>query len=90
MKNKTNAEHFPWLDNRKDPDAKPTYKIIARCMSLTGDSIVMLHKAGGDHVVNYYIRDLVTNDSIMAALEKNEADLLRWVVNSEITDPLTN
>lgn len=32
MNNKTNAEHFPWLDSRKDPNAKPVYKIIARCM----------------------------------------------------------
>ena len=88
MNNVTNAEHFPWLDNRKDPDAKPTYKIIARCMSLAGDSIVMLHKAGDDYVENYYISDLVKNDVVMDELEKKEAELLRWVVNSELTDPL--
>lgn len=88
MTDKTSAEHFPWLKNRSNPEAKPTYKIIARCMSLSGDSIVMLHKAGSDHVENHYIRDLVTNDEVMAELDKKEADLLRWVVNSEITNPL--
>jgi hypothetical protein len=59
-------------------------------MSRAGDSIVMLHKAGNDYVENYYIRDLVTDNEIMANLDKHEADLLRWVVNSEITDPLKN
>jgi hypothetical protein len=90
MSNKTNAEHFPWLDDRENPDTKPVYKIIARSMSLTGDSIVMLHKAGSNFVENYYIRDLVAHDSIMENLDKKEADLLKWVVNSEITDPFEN
>lgn len=84
----TNAENFPWLENRRDPDAKPTYKIIARCMSLRGDSIVMLHKAGCDHVENYYIQDLVKNDMIMCKLAPHEAELLTWVVKSENTNPL--
>jgi hypothetical protein len=88
MLNKTNSEHFPWLDDRKDPFTIPTYKIIARSMSLTGDSIVMLHKAGNNFVENYYIKELVTNNDIMDKLDKVESDLLRWVVNSEITDPL--
>lgn len=84
-----NAEHFPWLKERLDQDAKPVYKIIARSMSLTGDSIVMLHKAGDDYVENYYIRDLVNHDNIMNDLDKKEADLLKWVVNSEATNPLS-
>lgn len=88
MNNIINVENFPLLNDRVSPDAKPTYKIISRSMSLTGDSIVMLHKAGSEVVENYYIKELVKNDSIMSMLDKKEADLLRWVVNSEITDPL--
>jgi hypothetical protein len=82
------AENFPWLEERKDCNAKPTYKIIARSMSLNGDSIVMLHQAGSDCVVNYYIRNLVTEKKIMEQMDKKEADLLRWVVKSEMIDPL--
>ena len=82
------AENFPWLQGREDSSVKPTYKIIARSMSLGGDSIVMLHKAGCECVENYYIRDLVTQENIMQQMDQKEADLLRWVVNSEITDPL--
>jgi hypothetical protein len=82
------AENFPWLENRKDSNIKPTYKIIARSMSLSGDSIVMLHKAGNDTVVNYYIRDLVTQQKIMEKMDQKEAELLRWVVKSEMIDPL--
>jgi len=82
------AENFPWLNGREASDAKPIYKIIARSMSLGGDSIVMLHKAGNVCVENYYIRDLVLQDSIMDQLDKKESDLLRWVVQSEINDPL--
>ncbi|OGT42427.1 MAG: hypothetical protein A3F13_08260 [Gammaproteobacteria bacterium RIFCSPHIGHO2_12_FULL_40_19] len=88
MSDKMNAEHFPWLQNRMNDDAKPTYKIIARSMSLGGDSIVMLHKAGNDFVENYYIRDLVTHADIMTNMDEKESALLRWVVQSEITDPL--
>lgn len=88
MATKNEAEYFPWLEGREDSNIKPTYKIIARSMSLTGDSIVMLHKAGDDYVENYYIRDLVTQKAIMQKLNKREAELLRWVVNSEIIDPL--
>jgi len=88
MNIKNEAEYFPWLDGRDDPNIKPTYKIIARSMSLTGDSIVMLHKAGNNCVTNYYIRDLVTQEDIMQKLDRREAELLRWVVNSEISDPL--
>jgi hypothetical protein len=82
------AEYFPWLDNRKNCNAKPTYKIIARSMSLSGDSIVMLHKAGDDVVVNYFIRDLVKQNEIMEKMDLKEAELLRWVVKSEVTNPL--
>ena len=82
------AEHFPWLDGRSDINALPTYKIIARSMSLTGESIVMLHKAGDIYVQNYYIRDLINKNEIMEKMDKKEADLLRWVVNSEVSDPL--
>lgn len=82
------TENLPWIDNRKDPDTLPVYKIIARSMSSAGDSIVMLHKAGSDFVENYYIRDLVNDHSIMKLLNQKEADLLRWVVHSEVTDPL--
>jgi len=85
---KNEEEYFPWLAGRGDRNVKPTYKIIARSMSLTGDSIVMLHKAGNDYVVNYYIRDLVTQEEVMQQLDKYEAELLRWVVQSEISDPL--
>lgn len=88
MYTKSEAEYFPWLEGREDPNVKPTYKIIARSMSLTGDSIVMLHKAGSRTVTNFNIRDLVTQEEIMQKLNKREADLLRWVVNSETTDPL--
>jgi len=88
MNQTVNAENFSWLDNRKDPNIKPTYKIIARSMSLSGDSIVMLHKAGSDTVINYYIRDLVTEEKIMEKMDQKEADLLRWVVKSEMIDPL--
>lgn len=84
------AVHFPWLNGRENPDTKPTYKIIARSMSLAGDSIVMLHKSGSDYVLNYYIRDLVTHEDILMQMDSNEADLLRWVVTSETTDPLNN
>ena len=88
MTNDIKAEHFPWLQGRSDPNTKPLYKIIARSMTLTGDSIVMLHKSGSDYVTNYYIRDLVTKVEIMEQLEKKESDLLRWVVQSELSDPL--
>lgn len=88
MNIKNEAQHFPWLIVRINPNIKPVYKIIARSMSLTGDSIVMLHKAGNNYVVNYYVRDLVTQEEIMLQLDKKEAELLRWVVSSEITNPL--
>lgn len=88
MKNKIKTECFPWLASRLDINTKPTFKIIARSMSLNGDSIVMLHKAGCNYVTNYYIRDLVTKTEIMDQMDIKEADLLRWVVNSEVTDPL--
>lgn len=88
MINKTSTEHFPWLDTRKLPTALPVYKIIARSMSLTGESIVMLHKSGSNFVVNYYIRDVVNHEEIMNNLDTAESNLLKWVVNSEITNPL--
>lgn len=88
MNQSVKAENFPWLDNRKDPHAKPTYKIIARSMSLSGDSIVMLHKAGNETVINYFIRDLVTQEEILTQMDQKEAELLRWVVKSEMIDPL--
>ncbi len=86
--NTVKAENFPWLQGREDSTVKPTYKIIARSMSLGGDSIVMLHKAGNECVENYFIRDLVAQEEIMHQLDPKEANLLRWVVTSEITDPL--
>lgn len=90
MNEKIKAEYFPWLEGRIDPDAHPTFKIIARSMSLTGDSIVMLHKAGNEYVTNYYIRDLVSKNEILEQMDEKEADLLRWVVKSEVVDPLKN
>ncbi|MBA3661010.1 MAG: hypothetical protein H0W64_04755 [Gammaproteobacteria bacterium] len=86
----TKAEHFPWLKGRENPNVNPRYKIVARSMSLAGDSIVMLHEAGTDFVINYYIRDLVIQNEIMDQMDKKEADLLRWVIQSELTDPLKN
>lgn len=83
------AEYFPWLDNRNNPLTKPRFKIIARSMTLGGDSVVMLHEAGSDKVNNFYIRDLVKDELIMNEMDHKEADLLRWVVNSEVADPLT-
>lgn len=88
MKTENVIEYFPWLDERKDPKTQPTYKIIARSMSLRGDSIVMLHKAGSNFVTNFYIRDLIIENEIMQQLDIREAELLRWVVNSELNDPL--
>jgi hypothetical protein len=88
MKNNVKAEHFPWLMQRECGTAVPTYKIIARSMTLAGDSVVMLHKAGSVFIENYYIRDLVTHADIMSQMDKSEADLLRWVVQSEKNDPL--
>jgi hypothetical protein len=88
MDNVIKAEYFPWLNDRKNSDAKPTYKIIARSMSLSGDSIVMLHKAGNDNVINYYIRDLIAQKEILQQMDEKEAKLLCWVVESELTDPL--
>ena len=84
----TKAEHFPWLQGRDDLNCKPTYKIIARSMTLAGDSVVMLHKAGSDNVINYYIKDLVKDENIMQEMDEKEANLLRWVIQSEVTDPL--
>lgn len=88
MSEEIKAEYFPWLDGRDDPSCKPTYKIIARSMTLTGDSVVMLHKAGSKNIVNFYIRDIVNQEKIMQQMNEKEAELLRWVVHSEITDPL--
>jgi len=88
MDEKVKADHFPWLEGRSDPNVKPKYKIIARCMSLSDESIVMLHRAGSDYVINYSISDLVTHDDIMKDMDENEANLLRWVVSSENNDPL--
>ncbi len=88
MTESTKLESFPWLAERKNPEAKPMYKIVARSMSLGGDSIVTLHKAGESHVLNYYIRELVTHPEIMDNMDQKEADLMRWVVNSEVTNPL--
>tara|TARA_R110000868_G_scaffold353274_1_gene614509 strand:- start:5135 stop:5404 length:270 start_codon:yes stop_codon:yes gene_type:complete len=88
MSDKIKAEHFPWLKQRGSKDTLPTYKIIARSMTLGGDSVVMLHKAGSEYVENYYIRDLVTHEDILSRMDENEAKLLRWVVVSEKNDPL--
>lgn len=82
------TENIPWLNGRENPDVKPTYKIIARSITRSGDSVVTLHKAGDSCVINYYIRDLVTQNNIMQQMDIKEAELLRWVVNSEVTDPL--
>lgn len=85
-----NIDESVWFKDRLNPHVKPLYKIIARSMSLGGDSIATIHKAGTDYVENYYIRELVNNNEIMNNLSEKEADLLRWVVNSEVTDPLKN
>lgn len=83
------VENFPWMLGRENPEAKPVYKIVARSMSSSGDSIVMLHKAGCDFVVNYFIRDLVNNKKeVLEKMDIKEANLLRWVISSEVTDPL--
>jgi len=88
MTNNKNQELFPFSDERRDPRAKPTYKIIARSKSQQGDSIVALHKSGADHIVNYYIQDLATCEDTLLQMDQKEADLMRWVAQSEITDPL--
>ena len=88
MNNQPNIEHFPWLDERINPDIKPTYKIISRSQTLQGDSVVMLHKAGTQVLEKYFIRDLVSQKIIMDLLDPKEANLLHWIVNSENTDPL--
>lgn len=88
MNDKVKAKNFPWLKDRVRPDTTPMYKIIARSMSLGGESVVMLHKAGSEYVINYYLRDLITQEDIMSQMDEKEANLLRWVVTSEITDPL--
>lgn len=90
MCKKLKAEYFPWLKGRENANALPKYKIIARSMTLMGDSIVMLHKAGNDFVQNYYIRDLVKNNEILQEMDEKEASLLKWVVTSELVDPLRN
>lgn len=82
------AEFFPWLIGREQTEALPQYKIVARSMSLSGDSIVMLHKAGNAYVENYYIRDIVTNATIKDGMDPKEFELLNWVVLSEDTNPL--
>ncbi len=82
------AEFFPWLIGREQTEALPQYKIVARSMSLSGDSIVMLHKAGNAYVENYYIRDIVTNTTIKDGMDPKEFELLNWVVLSEDTNPL--
>lgn len=82
------AEFFPWLNGREQINALPQYKIVARSMSLSGDSIVMLHKAGNPYVENYFIRDIVTNASIQEGMDPKEFQLLNWVVLSENTNPL--
>ena len=88
MSDKIKADNFPWLKGRENPCAQPIYKIIARSMSLGGDSVVMLHKAGSEYVINYYIRDLVAHEKIMNKMDEKEANLLKWVVTSEAADPL--
>lgn len=90
MNEKVKAEYFPWLFGRDNPNTKPLYKIVARVMSLTGDSIVMVHKAGSLYVENHYIRDIVNNEAIANGMDKKEYELLKWVVQSEITDPLAD
>lgn len=82
------AEFFPWLLGREQANAVPEYKIVARSMSLSGDSIVMLHKAGNQYVENYFIRDIVTNTSIQKGMDPKEFQLLNWVMLSEDTNPL--
>ena len=88
MNSKVKAEYFPWLIGRENTEAKPEYKIVARSMSLSGNSIVMLHKAGNLFVENYFIRDIINNKKIESGMDKKEFSLLKWVVHSEDTDPL--
>ncbi len=85
---KMKADLFPWLLGREQADAAPQYKIVARSMSLSGNSIVMLHKAGNQCVENYYIRDVVNNKLVQAGMDPKEFQLLEWVVKSEDTNPL--
>lgn len=88
MSDQLKAEYFPWLIGRENPHAKPEYKIVARSMSLSGNSIVMLHKAGNHYVENYFIRDIINNKKIETGMDKKEFDLLKWVIHSEDSDPL--
>lgn len=88
MTEKVKAEYFPWLIGREHPDVLPAYKIVARAMNLYNDSIVMIHRAGSIYVENYYVKDIVNNDALLAGLDRKEAELLKWVIESEKKDPL--
>ncbi|MFZ2314467.1 MAG: hypothetical protein WAW86_02250 [Gammaproteobacteria bacterium] len=85
---KMKADLFPWLVGREHVEAKPQYKIVARSMSLSGNSIVMLHKAGSQHVENYFIRDIVNDSPVQHGMDPKEFELLRWVIQSEDSNPL--
>lgn len=88
MNEKVKAEYFPWLIGRESASATPKYKIVARAMNLSDDSIVMIHKAGALYVENHYIREIVKNDEITSGMDDKELNLLKWVVLSEDIDPL--
>jgi hypothetical protein len=76
------------INKRKNKDSTPIYKIIARSRTVNDESVVMLHKAGEDHVINFYVKDLIKHEEILAQMDPKEAELMRWVVFSEVTNPL--
>lgn len=88
MNDKVKAEYFTWLNGRDNPTVKPLYKIVARSVALTGTSIVMLHKAGSLYVENYFLKDIVNNKELESGMDKKEFELLKWVLDSEINDPV--
>lgn len=83
-----NESSFPWVQGRSNKNTKPKYKIVSRSMSKTYNSIVMLHKAGDKYVKNYYMAELIQNDEIISQMDENDINLLKWVIESEIIDPL--
>lgn len=88
LKIEVNEESFPWISNRKNPNAKPTLKIISRSMTLSYTSVVMLHEAGAGYVKNYYMKELLADKGKLKKMDPKDVQLMNWVINSEQTDPL--
>ncbi|MBY0544402.1 MAG: hypothetical protein K2Q14_02515 [Gammaproteobacteria bacterium] len=88
MNEKVKAEYFPWLEGRQEVTATPRYKIVARSVALNGTSVDMLHNAGSLYVENYFLKDIVNNTEIKSGMDTKEFELLKWVLDSEINDPV--